>query len=151
MDISTERSGCVGIREAVSARDTKTAKVYHEDGNVILLAENTPFKVHLGLLAGRSEVFCDIIAIAQGPQSHERFDNCPVLALSDSAERLENFLEILYGYRQLHLDDHETFSGVLELSMKYMVDSILDGCLALMTSILPVSLDGLDSVKSHSN
>ena len=35
--------------------------------------------------------------------------------------------------------------------MKYMVDSIRDACLALMTSILPVSLDGLDSVKLHSN
>ncbi|KIJ31698.1 hypothetical protein M422DRAFT_266598 [Sphaerobolus stellatus SS14] len=35
--------------------------------------------------------------------------------------------------------------------MKYMVDSIRDSCLALLTSILPVSLEGFDSSKSGSN
>jgi len=81
-----------------SNEDQRTrSKYWFEDGNVVLQAENTLFRVHQSILSRHSEIFKDTFAMPQDPsQENENVDNCPVIPLADSAEDLGNIISLLY-------------------------------------------------------
>lgn len=70
--------------------------IWFEDGNVVLQAENTQFRVHRGVLTKSSEVFRDMFAIPQ-PAT---VDECPLVHLADTAEQVQWVLKALYGDRK---------------------------------------------------
>lgn len=72
-------------------RDTET---WLEDGNIVLVAGTTAFRLYKGLLAAQSSVFADIF-VASGSQAGEVFEGCPVVCLPDSPEDLRHLLHIL--------------------------------------------------------
>lgn len=65
--------------------------LYFEDGNIVLLAKNTYFKLHKGVLARQSKKFQDMFSNPQGS-----YDSCPVVRLSDSQEDLAHVLLAMY-------------------------------------------------------
>lgn len=69
---------------------------WFEDGNVVLVAEATAFRVYRGVLMKASEVFCDMFTVPQPPDA-ERWDDCPVVHLSDTAADVQHILSILYN------------------------------------------------------
>lgn len=74
--------------------------LYFEDGNIVLLAENTYFKVYKGTLTRNSTVFHDILSIPQEPTSttdSEQYDSCPLIELLDFSEDVEHILSALYN------------------------------------------------------
>ena len=73
---------------------TRHPDLWFEDGNVILIAENTGFCVYRGVLVGQSNVFRDRLRI---PQS-SAVDTCLIVYMSDdSAKELAIVLDILYN------------------------------------------------------
>jgi hypothetical protein len=68
---------------------------WFEDGNVILEAEATQFRVYRGILAANSTVFKDMFEFAQ-PEVDGSVGGCPVVQLSDSVEDLQHVLEVLH-------------------------------------------------------
>ena len=64
------------------------------DGNLILVARDTAFRVYRGLLTVQSQVFDDMFASASS-STHELFDGCPVVHLSDTPEDLAHLLHVL--------------------------------------------------------
>ena len=73
--------------------------VWYEDGNVILQAENTQFKVHKSLLAQNSSVFADMFSFPQPPTSDaaSTVDTCPIVCLAhDTAEEVGYLLKALF-------------------------------------------------------
>ena len=70
--------------------------IWFEDGNVVLQAQSTQFRVHRGVLSANSAIFADLFTIPQ-PASEELVDGCPVVQLSDSAEDLCHILEAIYN------------------------------------------------------
>ena len=98
---SRKRQRSNGLGGSEVAPDEKGFKhhdsLWFEDGNIVLLADNVAFKVHRGILVRHSDVFCDMFAIPQPPSAEqETFEGTARVTMQDDAERLADFLLILY-------------------------------------------------------
>lgn len=72
------------------------------DGNIVILAEGTAFKVHKGVLAKHSEVLeglldSDLPQPVDAEQYYDDSSGCPILHISEGAVDAALFLEALYG------------------------------------------------------
>ena len=72
------------------------SKYWFDDGNIILQAENTQFRVHRSLLSNQSVVFSDMFSMPQPMALDPLVDGCPVVFLSDKADDLELVMAIFY-------------------------------------------------------
>ena len=70
--------------------------LWYEDGNVILQAESTGFRLFKSVLARESSVMKEVIESHQGVQL---FENCPVISLNDTAEDLTVLLECIIAFQ----------------------------------------------------
>jgi hypothetical protein len=70
--------------------------LWYNDGNVVLQAESSLFRVSLGVLAARSPIFEDIQKLPRS-QDQEMYGDCPLMVLPDKAEDLANFLRAVYN------------------------------------------------------
>ena len=75
--------------------------LWFPDGNIILVAEGTGFKVYKGILASHSEVFRDMFALAQTGLSvsvngEESTHGAPIVPLGDYANEVAHFLRPLF-------------------------------------------------------
>ena len=64
------------------------------DGNIVLIAGETAFRVYRGLLTLQSTVFADLFA-SSSPCAEESYDDCPAIRLTDSPEDLAHLLRVL--------------------------------------------------------
>lgn len=75
----------------------RSSSIWLEDGNIVLQAENTQFRVHRGTLSMHSPIFADMFSITQSTfLGTDMVDGCPIVHMSDSAEDLHYVLEALY-------------------------------------------------------
>jgi hypothetical protein len=71
--------------------------MWFTDGNIVLEAEETQFRVHRGvLLAMHSSVFKDMFEIPQ-PSDEPTVEGCPVVQLCDTAADVECLLTSVYN------------------------------------------------------
>jgi hypothetical protein len=87
--------------DSVSATNTTPVQskvVWIDDGNVILEAEFTRFRVHRSMLSSQSTVFADMFTFPQ-PENEPTVEDCPIVHLSDPAKDVEYFLRALYDGR----------------------------------------------------
>jgi hypothetical protein len=68
-----------------------------DDGNILLQADGTRFRIVKSLLMARSEVFRDLFTLAHAGDT-ELDDGCPVITLQDSASDLAQLLKAIYTY-----------------------------------------------------
>ncbi|KAH9939427.1 hypothetical protein B0H21DRAFT_756878 [Amylocystis lapponica] len=73
--------------EPVLLRETR--KLWFPDGNVVLVAEDTPFRVHASVLSRVSAVFRDLFRAPATESWWAEFEGCRVFQLQDTAEDLE--------------------------------------------------------------
>ncbi|PIL26545.1 hypothetical protein GSI_12303 [Ganoderma sinense ZZ0214-1] len=85
-----------------------------DDGNLILLAGDTAFRVYKGLLTKNSAVFADMFA-AGSADATETFDGCPVVRLPDHPKDLRDFLQYLMPCSKLTLCKGRPVSDFAEL------------------------------------
>lgn len=71
------------------------SETWFHDGNIVLQADQTQFKVHKGILAANSTVFADMFSIPQPPSGVQLAEGCNVVHLSDSAVDVTYVLEAL--------------------------------------------------------
>lgn len=83
------------IEADVVDSSSESSRFWFEDGNIIITAQGTSFKVHRGVLSRHSEVFRDMFLIPQ-PESTETAPAYPVVDLSDTKEEVEYMLSALY-------------------------------------------------------
>ena len=72
----------------------KSPTLWFDDGNIVLVARNTAFRIYRGLIASQSTVFSDML-VSSCASADETFDGCPTVQLSDSPEDLTHFLRAL--------------------------------------------------------
>ena len=128
------------------------SEFWFDDGNIILIAQQTGFCIFRGLLATQSTVFADMFAAASS-QADEILDGCPVVHLTDSHLDVAHLLRILlpaspvwYVFRlliatiPLHIDicssyptatsevirSFDEVSAVVRLAHKYHIQSVQD-------------------------
>ncbi len=75
------------------ARDDQ---VWLQDGNVIIVSEDdVAFRVHLGTIAHRSDIFRDLFALPRSDTSHDMVEGCPAIYLQDPSTNLRHLLLVL--------------------------------------------------------
>jgi hypothetical protein len=73
----------------------RSEEVWYEDGNLIVRAENTLFKVYRGVLASKSTVFADMFTVSSSGLANETLDGCELVVLQDSAVDVGPFLKAM--------------------------------------------------------
>ena len=75
----------------------KHPDLWFDDGNVVLVAENTAFRLYRGLLTRQSEIFRDMFLMPQSEAiATETYEGCPVVRMTgDGAEEWVDVLRIL--------------------------------------------------------
>ena len=78
--------------------------LWFDDGNIVLIAQCMPFKVHRGFLIQRSEVFRDMFALPAIPENSnvqvDMMDGVPTVHVSDHCEDVSDLLSALYYSRR---------------------------------------------------
>jgi hypothetical protein len=72
-----------------------SSQLWFDDGNVVIQAGNTQYKVYRGVLAARSPVFQDMFSFPQ-PPNLELIEGCPLVHLSDPALQVTPFLRAIF-------------------------------------------------------
>lgn len=57
---------------------TRDKDVWFEDGNIMVVAQDTGFRIYRGVLAAHSPIFGDMFTMSQ-PTNAELLDGCPVV------------------------------------------------------------------------
>jgi len=127
----------------------RPSELWFEDGNLIIQAGNSQFRVYRGVLAARSSVFQDMLAFPQ-PSDSELVEGCPLVHLPDTAGEVTVFLKAIFdsGFFLPYPfpTDLDTIAGTLRLSHKYGVEYLRRRALVHLTSSYPTTLSDFDAV-----
>lgn len=99
-----------------------------EDGNIMIVAETTTYRVHRSVLSRKSALFKDLLSLPQ-PDTAETLDGLPVVRLLDRAEDITMLLDAIYNSAKYRFRDDETpgwatVRRLLELGTKYQVEEL---------------------------
>ncbi|KAJ7051318.1 hypothetical protein C8F01DRAFT_1174985 [Mycena amicta] len=124
--------------------------LWFSDGNIVIQAEDLIFKVFQGILAARSPIFRDMLAIPppEARDVDDSFEDCPLVRLPDSAADTESFLRAIFDSEFFPAYpariEFAALQGCLRLSNKYEVDYLRQRALVHFSSGFPVHLSLLD-------
>ncbi|KAL1659878.1 hypothetical protein GGF50DRAFT_64397 [Schizophyllum commune] len=71
-------------------------ELWYDDGNLILQAERTQFRVHRSILCKQSIVFKDMKEASCTSTGSITVEGCPVVELQDSAKEIRYMLQCIY-------------------------------------------------------
>ncbi|KDR86011.1 hypothetical protein GALMADRAFT_235199 [Galerina marginata CBS 339.88] len=144
---NTKRKRMESGLEGVVEGPLKSAAYWFEDGNVILQAENTQFRVYRGILSRNSQVFRDMFSLPQ-PEKETLFEGCPLVHVSDAPKDWENIFSILYDHNTSYVSTSTLalplLASMLRIGKKYEFDNLQSLALERIRKELPDSLDGWD-------
>jgi len=127
--------------------DPKHGDLWFDDGNIILEAELTQFKVYRGILSRSSAIFRDMFEVPQ-PAEDTTVDGCLVVHLSDSAEDLSYVLDALCHGRQYHdITRPQPFpilAAFLRLGTKYEIAQLRSEAMERLSAEYPSQLEKWD-------
>ncbi|KAK7036031.1 BTB domain-containing protein [Favolaschia claudopus] len=122
-------------------------ELWFEDGNLVIQAQNTLYRVYRGFLSSRSTVFEDMLAFPQPPDA-ELVEGCPLVCLPDPENEVTPFLKAIFLPEffmpfpaRTNFDD---ICGCLRLSNKYQVDYLRTRSLVHLSSAFPMDLQQAD-------
>lgn len=118
---------------------------WFEDGNVVLEAQSTIFKVYKGLLSQESEVFKSMFTLPQpssGPS--ELYDGCPLVVLQDSAADIQVFIQAIFNHNFLteRLDRSPICASLLAITTKYQAQRLRQRVMDPLFQAFPNTLTG---------
>ncbi|CAA7258932.1 unnamed protein product [Cyclocybe aegerita] len=127
----------------------KRSKYWFDDGNVILQAEDTQFRVHRSMLAHQSAVFKDMFGMPQPEQPQDAMlDGCPIVPLGDKAADVEHVLAVFYdNYNSFDLRKQlamSPLSAFLRLGKKYGIEFLQNEALKRLRRDFPTTLEAYD-------
>ncbi|KAJ7606080.1 hypothetical protein FB45DRAFT_1140238 [Roridomyces roridus] len=119
--------------------------LWFPEGGLVIQAGSRIFHVTGSILAARSSVFKDMLAIPQ-PESQAMIEGCPLVVLHDSAEDTEHFLKAIFDSSFFERPPVPTpfpvGEGILRLSTKYDVGYLRLRALLHLATASPLSLSG---------
>lgn len=84
------------LRSEDPPRPIVRSELWKSDGNIVLQAERTQFKIHRSTLADNSSVFRDMFSLPPQPPEEDAVEGCPLVVLSDHPYDWLNVLKALY-------------------------------------------------------
>ncbi|KJA15530.1 hypothetical protein HYPSUDRAFT_148990 [Hypholoma sublateritium FD-334 SS-4] len=120
--------------------------LWFDDGNLILQAENSLFRIYRGLLSARSSVFKDMLAFPPPEGGNPMMDGCHIVTVHDSAKDMGFFLRAVFDSSYFEPPPSPTelpiVGAVLRLSLKYDVPYLHRRALDHLSTTFPLTLDG---------
>lgn len=136
---------------------------WYPDGNLIIQAQQTIFRIYGGLLSSQSSVFEDMFKFPQ-PAEGDLYEGCRIVELYDSPVDLYYFLQATHSmyvsisvmghafltffrsfYSSKEMEKLVAIQGILRLSHKYDVPILKTRMIDLLSRYYPTSLDAVDT------
>ncbi|KZP30915.1 hypothetical protein FIBSPDRAFT_1037856 [Athelia psychrophila] len=138
------------VYEPAAPVDPVRSDIWYRDGNIVLQAGITQFKVYQGALGEASSVFKDMFSFPQPPAADmELVEGCPVVHVSDSAEELKIVLQAIFqlqyvtGGEKLSLAVVSAFGT---LGAKYDIGRLYAAGKRTLYQSFPMTLEELDAL-----
>ncbi|KAF7353919.1 BTB domain-containing protein [Mycena venus] len=129
-------------------------ELWFEDGNLVIQAGNSQYRVYRGILAMRSPVFKDMLSFPQPPGA-ELVENCPLVHLPDPEVEVTPFLRAIFDSPSFMPHPapttYDVVVGVLRLSHKYEVDCLRRRALIHLSSAYRTTLPESDNSIYYGN
>ncbi len=107
--------------------------IEYEDGDVILRADDTDFRVHINILCQASPFFCSLFTIPQPKDAEE----VPVIPMTEDAEVLHALIRIIYPVSyKLSIQSLEFAVRLLKAADKLQIECAMDPIRASITPLL---------------
>lgn len=74
----------------------RCSDLWFDDGNIVLQAEQTLFRVFKSVLGRESSVFADMLSLPG--RSAELYEGIPLVHMPDSAEDMTLFLSVIFNF-----------------------------------------------------
>ncbi|KAI0066329.1 hypothetical protein BV25DRAFT_1913082 [Artomyces pyxidatus] len=121
--------------------------LWYPDGNIVLTAGETAFKVHRSILTKESKELEDILSAG----SERLEEGCPVYAFEDDSDKdLGYMLEFLYGlnrnYSQVKRLPFDIVSALCRLGAKYKMQRVRDEAVSRLRACYPDTLAGYNKM-----
>ncbi|KJA22605.1 hypothetical protein HYPSUDRAFT_164179 [Hypholoma sublateritium FD-334 SS-4] len=131
---------------AEDAETTKrSARFWFDDGNVVLQAGNTQFRVHRSHLVLHSEIMKDCFSCPQ-PDGVPAVEGCPLVHLPDSVQDIENLCALLYGLYHIDVQGIDTsyLGTMIRMGRKYDISFFKISALKCLRDLFPRTLEEWD-------
>lgn len=154
----------LSLQTLPSDEPTRVDDVWFTDGNLILQAENSLFRIYGGIISARSSVFRDMLAFPPPAEGNATFEGCPIVEVYDSAVDMTYFLRAVLDSRCVksspffidclshHINSFfepppspselPIVSAVLRLSTKYDIQYLRRRALQHLITTFPMTLAG---------
>jgi len=127
----------------VTVKVVRSSKFWFQDGNVVLQAEHTQFRLHRSVLSMHCPIFRDMFACSL-PENGPTVDGCPLVHLSETLEDVKNFVKILYKpiktYSRSYRVSVSLLRTMLHFGRKYDMSRLQDEAIYCLTLEFPLSL-----------
>ncbi|KAJ7151984.1 hypothetical protein C8R46DRAFT_1357602 [Mycena filopes] len=125
--------------------------IWFDDGNIVLQAEDTQFRVYKGTLCNSFDVLKNLV---ENVEDSKGIEGCPLLLLSDSAIEVGHVLQRMFhpwSYPENTPVPFDVVSAHLRLGRKYAMKPLYDSALARIAFSFPTTLEEfLNSDKNES-
>ncbi|SJL15252.1 uncharacterized protein ARMOST_18740 [Armillaria ostoyae] len=116
----------------------KDISFWFEDGNIVLVsAQGTGFRVHLGILSLNAEFFCDMSGLALPDRGEGGFT---LLHVTDSTRDLSHFLHAFYTRAYFYTGKpthYDALDSMLRMSTKYLAQKLRSDLIKHLIMIYP--------------
>ncbi|KAF7298005.1 BTB domain-containing protein [Mycena chlorophos] len=131
-----------------AAAAIKRSEIWHEDGSVVLQAQDTQFRVHWGLLTMHSSVFKDMYGLPQPDVAGPTVEGCPVIPVFDDPTDLLHFFRVLYNPTMLTKETlpFATVAALVRIGRKYDFKELLQAAVSRLTHDYPSTLAEYDAL-----
>ncbi|KAJ7142129.1 hypothetical protein C8R43DRAFT_1016403 [Mycena crocata] len=141
----------VGI-ETLPSHPHRVPELWFEDGNIVIQAGNSQFRLFRSILAARSPVFQDMFSFPQ-PLDSEMIDGCPLVRLHDLEAEAIVFFKAIFDPEFFMpfpaQTEFDTVAGCLRLAHKYGVDYLCRRALVHLSSAYDTTLSRWDVSQSQ--
>ncbi|KAJ6567037.1 hypothetical protein B0H19DRAFT_1139214 [Mycena capillaripes] len=121
----------------------RVQELWFEDGNLVIQAGNSLYRVFRGILARASPIFQDMLSLPQPPDS-DLVEGCLIVRLPDPETEVTPFLKAIFDSSSFMphpaVTTYDTVVGVLRLSNKYEVDYLRRRAVVHLSSGYPTTL-----------
>ncbi|KIM87927.1 hypothetical protein PILCRDRAFT_95671 [Piloderma croceum F 1598] len=123
---------------------------WFEDGNIVLQAELTQFKVYGGILSSKSDIFKDMFAMPKPQAGEELVEGCPVVhMMCDTAQDWHHVLKALcdrcYTFVRTTPLPLAVVAAFLRLGMKYNISTLTADAMERLSYEFPTTMGRWDS------
>ncbi|RPD55035.1 hypothetical protein L227DRAFT_332951 [Lentinus tigrinus ALCF2SS1-6] len=127
--------------------------LWFDDGNVVVIAQQTGFRVHRGPLSRHSEMFRDMFSVPQPANCEsqalfEEMDGCPVVHVTDTSYDFKHLLRAIYDgasvFPGVEPMEFDVLGSLVRMGHKYQIDTILQEALRRLETIFTNDFDAWD-------